>query len=241
MKKRTLALAASLCLLAAGGARADGSARAAPAVDPPIIWSGFYLGAGGGAGAVVHDVSVDVPGVVNILRFDGVGGEGGFGTVVAGYDHQVSRYFVLGVFADYDFSRISSDLSILNGAFTASLEHKNSWSVGGRAGILTSPSTLWFATAGYSQAQFDLSSSAGSLDLPDFKGYFVGAGVESKFLNGWSLRAEYRFTQFDREFGVLDPSRHRHRRRAVDAHRTHRAGLQARPARSGARTAEVER
>lgn len=217
MKRLVLALAAASCLVA-GEAAADGYARKAPAaLEAPRTWTGFYLGAGVGAGAVVHDLSVDIPGVINILSFNGIGGEGFFGTLTAGYDHQIAPSIVAGVFFDYDFSDISMDLSVLGGLFTASLEHKSSWSIGGRLGFLTSPSTLWYGMAGYTQAQFDLNSTLGSLDLPDFNGYFVGAGVESQLHGGWSLRAEYRYTQLDSEsiFSVpglidvsLEPSMH---------------------------------
>jgi outer membrane immunogenic protein len=94
--------------------------------------------------------------------------------------------------------RNTSDFSAL-GLFNASLDHKHSWSVGGRFGFLSSPATLWYRTAGYTQAEFDASSNLGSFDLGTFSGYFVGAGVESRLVGGWSLRGEYRFSQFDSE------------------------------------------
>ena len=62
--------------------------------------------------------------------------------------------------------------------------------------MLSSPTTLWYGTAGYTQTEFDLKAQLG---LPDFKGYFVGGGVESQLVGGWNLRAEYRFSQFDSE------------------------------------------
>jgi outer membrane immunogenic protein len=218
MKKSVLA-AAALWLFAGGHAAADGTAGTAAGavafVPPP--WSGFYLGAGGGAGAVVHDYSVDAPGVGNVLNYDGFGGQGVFGTIIAGYDHQLYRGIVVGLFGDYDFSGISTDLSVAGGLFKQSIDHEHSWSVGGRAGFMSSPTTLWFGTAGYTQAQFDVSSTTGSFGVPDFKGYFVGGGVESQVGRGWALRAEYRFSQFERETissvpGVveesLEPSMH---------------------------------
>jgi outer membrane immunogenic protein len=160
MKKIVLGSIAALCLLTAP-ALADGYARqpyGAPIVQAPPSWSGFYLGAGIGAGAVVHDVDFGVTGVGGV-NGDGIGGQGIFGTALLGYDQQFGA-FVLGVFADYDFSGISSDFSAL-GLFNASLDHKHSWAVGGRLGFLSSPSTLWYGTAGYTQAQFDVSSSVG--------------------------------------------------------------------------------
>jgi outer membrane immunogenic protein len=199
MKKLILALAA-VFLWPAGQSLADGYGRRptdAACCDSARSWSGFYLGAGIGAGAVVHELTATVPGLAS-ASLDGIGGEGIFGTVTVGYDHQIGRAVVFGIFADYDFSNISSDISAAS-LFNASLDHKWSWSVGGRLGFLTSPSTLWYGSAGYTQARFDLDSTIGSLDLDDFRGYFLGLGVESQLGAGWALRAEYRFTQFSSE------------------------------------------
>jgi outer membrane immunogenic protein len=201
MKKTVLGPIVALCMFAAP-ALADGYSRPAPAYGAPVVqqglpsWSGFYLGAGVGAGAVVHDVTIGVAGLGNVSN-DGIGGQGIFGTALVGYDHQFGT-FVLGVFADYDFSGISSDFSAF-GLSSASLDHKRSWAVGARFGFLSSPSTLWYGTAGYTQADFDASSTVGSFDLGTFSGYFLGAGVEGKLGGGWSLRGEYRFSQFGSE------------------------------------------
>jgi outer membrane immunogenic protein len=97
------------------------------------------------------------------------------------------------------FCDISTDLSLINGAFTASLDHDHSWSIGARAGFLSSPTTLWYGTVGYTEAKFSTSSTVGSLALPDFQGWFIGAGVESMLGRGLSLKAEYRYTRFDEE------------------------------------------
>ena len=146
------------------------------------------------------------------LGLDGIGGEGAFGTVIIGYDWQLTSNIVAGIFVDYDFSNISTGLSL--GPFSASLDHKNSWSVGARLGMLTSPTTLWYGTAGYTQADFEIDTNFfGTIDLPEFKGYFLGAGVESQLRGGWGLRAEYRYTKFDeQDFGIpflaVDTSMH---------------------------------
>jgi outer membrane immunogenic protein len=127
---------------------------------------------------------------------DGVGSEGVFGTVVVGYDRQLTSRIVGGVFADYDFaSNVSTDISIFS--TSVSLDQKNTFAIGARLGFLSSPTTLWYGTAGYTQTEFDLKSIG--LGSPDFKGYFVGAGVESQLHGGWNLRGEYRFSQFDSE------------------------------------------
>ena len=123
-----------------------------------------------------------------------------------------------GIFADYDFaSNVSTDATF--GPFSVSVEQKNTLSIGARLGVLSSPTTLWYGTAGYTQTEFDLKGI--SFSLPDFKGYFVGAGVESQLVGGWNLRAEYRFSQFDSE-SVFDGLQ----RRAVHAFGSRRADLQ---------------
>jgi outer membrane immunogenic protein len=197
--KRTFAGLATLLAVLSTPVFADGlPTRAAPAACCDARpWTGFYVGAGVGAGAVVHELSVTG------FSFDGIGGEGIFGTVTVGYDRLIHPRIVAGVFADYDFSDISTDLAV-SGLFSASVNHKSAWSVGARLGYLTSPTTLWYGTAGYTEAKFNISTSGGSLDLPDGKGYFIGGGAESQLRGNWALRAEYRFTQFEAE-SILGP------------------------------------
>jgi outer membrane immunogenic protein len=218
MKRAILGVAAALMLGAApaiaDGLPTEGRIKRTEAA-PSWSWTGFYIGGGIGAGAVVHDVSVsereyEVPAWSpsdggNVLSFDGIGGEGIFGTVIVGYDRLIRPGWVAGVFADFDFSGISTDLSVSH-YFSASLDHQHSWSVGARLGALSSPTTLWYATAGYTQAEFDISSSEYiyGLSSPTFHGYFVGGGVESMLHGNWSLRLEYRFSQFESETVFAD-------------------------------------
>ena len=160
-------------------------------MDAARPWTGFYVGLGAGAGSVVHDLSFG-----GIASLDGLGGEGVFGTVTVGYDRMLTSRIVAGIFADYDFvSNVSTDAAF--GPFSASVEQKNTWAIGARLGVLTSPTTLWYGTAGYSHTEFDLKGI--NFNLPDFNGYFVGAGVESQLGGPWSLKGEYRFTQYGSE------------------------------------------
>ena len=216
MKKLIVGVAAALALTSP--AVADGPYKrppptiAAPAYAPPPAptWTGFYLGAGIGAGAVVHDVSVhdhffDPP--ERILSFDGIGGEGVLGTVIVGWDWQIGANTVFGIFADYDFSDISTRLSVFDGVFNHSIDHSSSWSIGARLGWLANPSTLWYLTAGYTEAEFDSSSRFDVFKISGddrFAGYFVGAGLDTRLVNNWFLRLEYRYSQFDSETFLFD-------------------------------------
>ncbi len=78
-----------------------------------------------------------------------------FGTVTVGYDWQHS-HVVFGVFADYDFSDTSTSWDDRWLRRTLTLD--NAWSVGGRLGFLSSPATLWYVSAGYTEAEFSNSS-----------------------------------------------------------------------------------
>ena len=111
--------------------------------------------------------------------------------------------FVVGAFADYDWSSIKG-------------QAQSPRSVGGRVGWLAFPSLLTYFTGGYTQATFDrtnLSVAFGPpffpvglpanalIDKKTYKGWFLGAGDEYaiNFLPGLFWKTEYRFSEFDVE------------------------------------------
>jgi outer membrane immunogenic protein len=164
------------------------------------VWTGFYVGAGIGAGAAVNDLDANLAGVIG-ANLDGIGGEGAFGTVQVGYDRQIDRRFVIGAFFDYDFSDISTDasISILGQKAGMDIDVDHMWSIGGRLGYLLNESTMVYALLAYTEASFDAPSFGGVLDIDDFQGYSVGGGLETQLHDNWFLKAEYRFTQLDSE------------------------------------------
>jgi outer membrane immunogenic protein len=217
MKKLIVGVAAALALMTSNNAVADGPYKrpppsiAAPAYAPPPVptWTGFYIGAGIGAGAVVNEVNADIIPPVGPtftpFSFDGIGGEGVLGTVIIGWDWQVGASTVFGIFADFDFSGISTRFDSASVFANSNHDHTHSWSVGARLGWLANPSTLWYLTAGYTEASFDNFVSY-PIFGPDqsgdqtFSGYFVGAGLDTRLAaSNWFLRLEYRFSQFDSE------------------------------------------
>jgi outer membrane immunogenic protein len=117
--------------------------------------------------------------------------------------------FVIGIFGDYDLHHLKSDLdlNVSSGPFSAhgEVSVNRQWSIGGRMGYLSAPSTLVFISAGYtnlSLSDFTASISANSptgifyASVPTVAGGFVGAGFETKLTKIISLRGEYRFTEF---------------------------------------------
>lgn len=184
--KRLIAGVAAALMLSAGQAAADGlpDSGAVRGPEGPEVatwnWTGFYLGAGIGGGML--DVETDVFG-------DG-DGEGILGTVVLGYDRQFGPRWVAGMFADFDFSDISADV----GGFD--VDQTYSWSVGGRLGGLITPKTLLYGTGGYTQTELE-GGLEGTAD-----GYFVGAGMEHMLRENWTLKLEYRYSDFEADVDV---------------------------------------
>jgi outer membrane immunogenic protein len=210
MKKVMVGVAVALALVTSNAA-ADGIDRRLPpsiaapqSYVAPLSWTGFYFGAGIGAGAVVHDATVDDEFFGRVLHADGIGAHGVLGTVIIGWDWQTGPNTVLGLFADVDFSDWSHDHSIFDGIFRHSIDHNGTWSIGARLGLLSSPSVLWYVTGGYTQADFDFTPQFAGFDAfsgdDQLSGFFVGGGVDTRLAaSNWFLRLEYRFSQFDSE------------------------------------------
>jgi outer membrane immunogenic protein len=192
-----------------------GEVRAAdlvPAVSTASSWQGLYVGGALGAGALSHRVSAGGQLFGANLAFDGLGGEGVFGSVFAGYDWHLTPRVVAGVFGDVSYGNVGSRAAVsvdvlgITAGAQATLTARWGATVGARAGVLVSPSTLLYALAGLSWQQFDsdVDVSVTGLPLPsvagrtsDHVGLTAGLGIETLIDPRWSLRGEYRFTQFD--------------------------------------------
>jgi outer membrane immunogenic protein len=192
MKGLFLAVVAALAL-SAGQAAAEGlSPKGTPKAAAGPNWNGFYIGAGIGGGRLEADntLSVTVEGQDPVPLVTGHSGDGIFGIVALGYDRVIAPGWVAGLFADYDFgSNISAKDLLLR------VDHNYSWAVGARLGFLADPSTLLYATAGYTQAELE----AVDFGTSTFDGYFVGAGFETFLRQNWTLKLEYRYSSFGEE------------------------------------------
>ena len=86
-----------------------------------------------------------------------VGGDVGW-EVGTGIDAQLGQMFVVGAFANFDWSNIDTTGTFHSDSTTvhvSAFDLKNAWTVGGRAGVLVTPSTLAYAILGYSWFDFD--------------------------------------------------------------------------------------
>jgi len=150
----------------------------------------------------------------------GLSGDGAQGTLTLGYDRQIHPGLLVGIFGDYTFGDLDNDHWL--GGYSehgkqyifddswfepAHLSTKigNNWSIGGRIGLVRE-NTLWYAFAGYSQADFDWKlvsyfdgeSFGGGSGSKTLKGYFLGLGVEHQLFQNVSLKLEYRYTNYDK-------------------------------------------
>ncbi len=202
------AVLAGAMLLAGGNALADGMERGS-IKDVPVTptWSGFYLGLGVGYGMVFGDNKYSDSTPVN-QSWTNDGLAGGFGTVVLGFDRQFREHYVLGVFTEFDWASMEGHFrNDLPPATDDTFRLRDAYSIGGRAGFLLTPTSLLYATGGYTWAwiknngYFDIFDEDTNTLFPGrnprVQGPFVGVGMETQLGRNWSLRGEARYTMFD--------------------------------------------
>ena len=227
MKKALLAIALTASFTgSAFAADLPMKGRALAPAPAPVgySWTGCYLGAGGGYGMFVQrHRTIDPFGVPFTAGETDTGGKGWFGTVQVGCDYQFAERWVIGAFADYDFSGIKGNFQPTGLIGTGGLglygeeKLKSSWAAGGRVGYLVVPALLAYVSGGYTEARFDgvaLSNlfdnvpTIASLASQTYKGWFIGTGYEYgiSFLPGLFWKTEYRYASYSAErpayFGV---------------------------------------
>jgi outer membrane immunogenic protein len=199
MRKALIAAVAAFVGMGTSAYAADlgGSMKDAPVYDAaPQSWTGLYIGVGIGGGASVTELTLSDGD--DSASFDGIGGEGILGTAQLGYDYQLSQRMVIGAFVDYDFSGISTDIDASDGEFSLSteIELDHMWSIGARLGFLATPDTLVYGLIAYTQGEYSWDDLGLNVDV---QGWSFGGGIETRLTENWSLKGEYRFTQFDEE------------------------------------------
>ncbi|HEY1364298.1 MAG TPA: hypothetical protein VGF60_18795 [Xanthobacteraceae bacterium] len=225
---RKLLIAAAGLALAMGGAASAADMRLkAPAPPAPIYsWTGCYVGGGLGYGLfdLQHDTVGEPPGDP-AAPFSGTldtGGRGWVGVVSAGCDVQLAGNWLIGAFADFDWTNIRGqhafncpstpfcpELPLTN---VGEIRQRWAWGVGARLGYIVVPQFMTYFSAGFTGSRF---SQVNLLSNPDdngafglftgaiipeqtFNGYFIGGGTEYAigWLPGLFWKTEYRFSDF---------------------------------------------
>lgn len=203
--KQSLFLLGSLALAAPVGAQTT----AIPAKAYGPVWTGFYVGAAFGGGALVNKVNSSAGGAS--LNLDGLGSSGVLGSIYGGVDYQVLPKAIIGALAEATWSGFQSSASaqVPGAGATANTSAGLGWSVLARAGFLANPSTLLYLVGGYTGQNITTSGTAvaggavASFSSNDtVHGWTVGPGFETMLTGGWSAKLEYRYSQF----GTTTPS-----------------------------------
>jgi outer membrane immunogenic protein len=186
------------------------SRRAPPVYIPPPIpvfsWTGFYIGGQVGYAFGKTTVTEDPFGpTFQVGRANGIigGGHVGynfstqslpvFGSALGGF---TGAGGVIGIEGDVDGSDYRSSIAL--GALGETFRSQIGGSIRGRLGIAVDRA-LFYATGGAAFAEFQdtFTGPTGYDSLSHTRvGYTVGGGVEYAITTQWSLRAEYRYSDY---------------------------------------------
>ncbi|WP_158808288.1 outer membrane protein [Beijerinckia sp. L45] len=216
MIRKLLLSSVALAALSGTAFAADLPSRRAPPVyaPPPIpvfSWTGFYIG-----GQVGYGFGRDNAGIVATGPFSSSpNGIIGGGHVGYNFSTQSLPLFggvfgtggVIGVEGDVDGSDYRRTVA-LAGPDAAVIRNNIQGSIRGRLGFAVDRA-LFYATGGAAFADFRTNYTTflgGNDSLSHTRvGWTVGGGVEYAVTNNWSLRAEYRYSDFG-SFTDLSPA-----------------------------------
>jgi outer membrane immunogenic protein len=226
MKKLVVALTA-LAAFTAPALAADMSAkapmRAAPIAYAPS-WTGIWISGGFGYGLAQYqhaEYNLAAPFAL-ISTAQDTGAKGWLGKVGIGGDYQFGGNWLVGVFADADWSNIRGQYNINTGTvpgglltasqLTGQFKNDYSWAVGARVGWIALPGLLTYFNGGYTQAHVENTSyanttvvaappvvSGAALGAHTRSGYFLGGGTEYSIsqIPGLFWKSEVRFSSFE--------------------------------------------
>ena len=211
MLRRIQMASVGLIALAGSALAADLGSPAPPVYVPPVpifTWTGVYVGGQIGYAWGSQDADFgDSFGLFNSISYNS---DGVIGGAHAGYNLQLSQ-FVIGLEGDVDGSRLSKTVSgVVNpqgGAFgfvgtTFNSSGNVQGSIRGRVGYAWDR-VLAYATGGVAFAGVNSNLWTNGLLGPSYDaasntrvGWTVGGGLEYAVTNNWSIRAEYRYSDF---------------------------------------------
>lgn len=236
---RKFSMATAMLMAASASAFAADLPRRSPPpvfVPPPLFtWTGVYLGGDIGYAWGTDRVSA---------LFDAISSspQGVVGGGHIGYNYQINQ-FVLGLEGDVQGANFRNNIV---GPFTGTAYYTNvpiQGSVRGRLGFAWDR-TLFYVTGGAAFADVDHSYYGGLVTAGLPFGYFnrssarvgwtVGAGVEYALSNNWSVRGEYRYSDFgsstDTVFGTFSSPYHKLEQHAVRVGFSYKFDMYAPPA-----------
>lgn len=208
MKRVLLALIA--CFASVSALAADLPNRKAPPVftppPPPVFsWTGFYVGVQLGYQWGNESSTLNTPGGAFLTGEPTFGANGVVGGLHVGYNYQIAQ-FVFGIEGEGDGSSYRGSELYAGGLLRETERLPVEGSVRGRLGYAWDR-LLIYGTGGVSFASIQNTSYAatGFLGVPagtydsawvERVGWTAGGGVEYAVDDNWSLRVEYRYTDY---------------------------------------------
>lgn len=148
---------------------------------------------------------------------------GGVGGGFIGYGHYFGEwwgaYLGLEIFGNWSGANSDYELEIADNAsgvlsefdlYKANFQVKSNYGIDVIPGVKLNPATLFYVRLGYNWANFDVDESFTSDlgtparltntsdgDSQSQGGFHYGVGIESTFMDNWSVRAEYTHTDFN--------------------------------------------
>jgi outer membrane immunogenic protein len=208
MKKLLLGSIALVALSAGSPAlAADMPVKARVAPPPPIFtWTGFYVGAQIGGVWARDNASIENPGIpVAIFLPFTVKADGVIGGAHAGFNVQVNQW-VFGLEGSIDGTSLRKSFTVgICPLFCGEATTKSDiqGSVRGRLGVAFDR-TLLYATGGAAIATitntYDTTPFGGGFASIETTrvGWTVGGGLQYAVTDNWSVRGEYRYSDFGR-------------------------------------------
>ncbi|MBY6242998.1 outer membrane protein [Methylosinus sp. Sm6] len=170
-----------------------------PSAVPRESWTGAHVGAHGGYAFGSAKLSS------GSISGDGVGGTGGVGGALLGYDYQLGRS-VFGLEIDGSGGGARSTASVTLPILSANAQITYDWdySIRARAGHLFGD-TLLFGSVGWTQTYAQLTTAGlGGLETSHvFSGVQFGAGMETMLTAHVGARLEYLQSFYDKYASVL--------------------------------------
>lgn len=199
MLRKLLMTSALVCLATGSALAADlPNRKSAPLYEPPpppaFTWSGLYIGAQVGYqwGTSTPDLYAGGAYVATLPSSSNSGITGG---AHIGYNLQISQ-FVFGLEGDVDGSSYNGGNATGLPAYTT--REPIEASIRGRVGLAWDR-VLFYGTGGGAFGDFNNTyTGPGGIDsLWDTRvGWTAGGGIEYAVTDNWSIRAEYRYTDF---------------------------------------------
>lgn len=194
-----------------------------PPPQPTWSWTGYYIGGNFGYGFGNSNTTLtfsDPTGVLGVgqSRFglDGILGGGQIG-----YNWQAANW-VWGLEADFQGANqrgtqvfICPATACGTGPISDALNQKLDWfgTVRARAGLVTTPDYLWYATGGFAYGDVRSSQSIVSTGPPSQTdafgfnavkaGWTAGGGVEGHISGNWTWKLEYLFMDLGKVSGAM--------------------------------------